>query len=159
MDIDPNELKVLEYLEQHEGRGDVPDALRFYARQMADKDWLTNIGTMHGQGFLMDSVSYDLLAAIRAKASQGDTPPTKAPLPVTGQQEPKPSLDARALAVFIDHPDWTKKKMAEHLGCNEKSLAPRRCVKLDAAIRAYKAKPKMRRGSRDSDGNLEAWEE
>ncbi len=68
------------------------------------------------------------------------------------------SLDAKALSVFIEHPDWTKKKIAEHLGCNAKSLTPKRCPKLKDAIAAYKAKPTTRRGSKDSDGNVEAWD-
>lgn len=32
------------------------------------------------------------------------------------------SLDARALAVFIEHPEWSKKKIAEQLGCNAKNF-------------------------------------
>jgi hypothetical protein len=73
------------------------------------------------------------------------------------------SLDAKALAVFIEHPDWTKKTIASHLACNEKSLTPKRCPKLAAAIAAHKSPidPGRRRlrGSKDADGNLEAWEE
>jgi hypothetical protein len=73
------------------------------------------------------------------------------------------SLDAQAVAVYLDHPDWTKKQIAEFLGCNEKSLAPKRCRKLAAAIAANIAAidPGRRRlhGSKDPDGNLEAWEE
>jgi hypothetical protein len=71
----------------------------------------------------------------------------------------KASLDAMAVAVFIDHPEWTKKKIANHLGKHEKSLAPTRCPKLDAAIKAYKAKPPTVRGSKDSEGNVEAWDD
>jgi hypothetical protein len=49
--------------------------------------------------------------------------------------------------------------MAKKLGCNEKSLAPKRCPKLDAAIRAHKARPKdLIRGTKDASGTLEAWE-
>lgn len=74
-----------------------------------------------------------------------------------------PSLDARALALFIEHTEWTKKQIAQHLRCNEKSLAPRRCPKLDAALKAHRASvdPGSRRlrGSKDAEGNLEAWEE
>jgi hypothetical protein len=73
------------------------------------------------------------------------------------------SLDARAVGVFLDHPDWTKKRIAKLLGCNEKSLCPERCPKLTAAIAAHKSPidPGRRRlrGSKDSDGNLEAWED
>jgi hypothetical protein len=76
---------------------------------------------------------------------------------------PKLSLDARALALFLDHTDWTKKKIADALGCHEKSLSPRRCPRLTAAIAAHKSpidpdRPRPR-GSKDSEGNLEAWTE
>lgn len=73
------------------------------------------------------------------------------------------SLDARALGVFIEHPEWTKKRIADHLDCNEKSLAPTRCPKLAAAIAAHKSPidPGRRhyRGSKDAEGNLEAYED
>jgi hypothetical protein len=73
----------------------------------------------------------------------------------------KGSLDARALAVFIEHPDWTKARIAEHLECNEKSLCPGRCPRLTAAIAAHKSPfdPGRRRlrGSKDADRNLDAW--
>ncbi len=76
---------------------------------------------------------------------------------------PNVSLDVKAVGVFLEHPDWTKKRIAEELGYHEKSLCPRRCPKLDAAIRAQRARidpsVKVRRGSKDRDGNLEAWDE
>jgi hypothetical protein len=69
------------------------------------------------------------------------------------------SLDARALAVFIEHPDWTKKRIAAHLGCNEKSLSPRRCPKLAAAVRACRSSADPPCGSKSPEGDLEAWED
>jgi hypothetical protein len=72
------------------------------------------------------------------------------------------SLDARAVGVFVAHRDWTKKQIAAHLGCAEKSLCPKRCPHLAAAIRAQKSHvdPDRRqvRGSKDAGGRLEAWE-
>lgn len=70
-------------------------------------------------------------------------------------------VDAEALAVFIHHPDWTKKRIAEQIGRAEKSLAPGRCPKLNAAIQTYKSRNNagLKRGSKDRDGNLEAWDE
>jgi hypothetical protein len=105
---------------------------------------------------------------------EADADPPADPLPPAGVEQPqgppiegkttaKVSLDARAVGVFVAHPDWTKKQIADHLHCNEKSLAPRRCPKLDAAMHAHKAKidPDRRRlhGTKDGEGNLEAWEE
>jgi hypothetical protein len=85
----------------------------------------------------------------------------------SGQQaKPMPesnmSVEARALAVFFQHPDWTKKEIADEVGCHEKSLAPSRCKKLDAAIKARKSgidpDHPHHRGTKDSEGNLEAYE-
>jgi hypothetical protein len=112
-----------------------------------------------------------LVKRLRAWAVAPDLPG-----PGTGEQPARPrgaagaawsansevSLDSRALAVFIEHRDWTKKRIAEHLGCHEKSLAPNRCPKLARAVAASNApidpgRPPLR-GSKDSDGTLEAWE-
>ncbi|MBN2216547.1 MAG: hypothetical protein JW719_04140 [Pirellulales bacterium] len=82
---------------------------------------------------------------------------------VTYNDKKELPIDASAVALFLEHPNWNKKMIAGHLGCHEKSLAPRRCPKLNAAIRASRAKidpsKKKRRGSKDAVGNLEAWEE
>ncbi len=75
--------------------------------------------------------------------------------------KPEASLDARAVGVFLEHRDWTKKQIASLLQCNEKSLCPKRCPQLAAAITAYKnaAAGSLPRGRKDKDGNLEAWRE
>lgn len=97
---------------------------------------------------------------LRRMALQAPAPAVEAMPQSKGEQ---PSLDARALAVFIQHRDWTKKRIAKHLHCNEKSLAPARCPKLAAAIAANKATRdpgrNLRRGSKGADGSLEAWDE
>lgn len=80
-------------------------------------------------------------------------------LAASGNGKQKLSLDARAVGVYVQHPDWTKVQIAESLECNSKDLTPKRCPKLAAAIAAYKARDKPLRGSKDSDGNLEAWED
>lgn len=72
------------------------------------------------------------------------------------------ALDARALAVRLEHTDWTKKRIAKNLGCNEKGLCPARCPKLAAALKAHRAPDPFRkvpRGWKDRDGNVEAWDE
>jgi hypothetical protein len=73
------------------------------------------------------------------------------------RREKKDPLDARAVAVFFEHRDWTKKSIARHLRCHEKSLCRKRCPKLAAAIEASKD-GNLPRGSKDGEGNLEAWE-
>jgi hypothetical protein len=74
----------------------------------------------------------------------------------------KPNLDARALALFFDDRTRTKSDIADLLHVKTQSLAPRRCPKLDAAIRANRAPdPNQRRirGSKSNrTGNMEAWE-
>lgn len=95
-------------------------------------------------------------------APQAAAEATKQPEDKSGGQTTSPdiSLDARAVGVYVEHPDWTKKRIAESLECNEKSLCPDRCPKLAAAIRAHRAPDrKARRGSKDRDGNVEAWDE
>jgi hypothetical protein len=87
---------------------------------------------------------------------------TAEPMLVQGSHKtspPKVSLDARALAIFIENPDRTKKDIARLMGLkNTQSLSPSRCPKLDAAIRAYRAPdPGAVRGSKDAAGNVEGW--
>jgi hypothetical protein len=98
---------------------------------------------------------------VKAGDRSGKQPADQAMLEIYVKSEA--SLDSQALAVFIEHPDWTKKKIARHLGRHEKSLCPERCPKLAAAIAAHKSPidPTRRRlhGSKDSEGKLEAWEE
>lgn len=77
------------------------------------------------------------------------------------------TLDEQAVAVLVTHQGRvTKKDIARILveagirkKCNEKSLAPKRCPKLDQAYRAYRSAHDVPRGSKNSDGELEAWEE
>jgi hypothetical protein len=40
-------------------------------------------------------------------------------------------LEAKALAVFLSHPDWSKAQIAVYLQCNERSLRAGRCPILD----------------------------
>jgi hypothetical protein len=76
--------------------------------------------------------------------------------------EPKLPLDMAALGVFLNSPNLKKKQIAKLLKCHPKSLGPKRCPRLNAAIRAYRAPidPDRRcvRGTKDpEDGTLEAW--
>jgi hypothetical protein len=77
------------------------------------------------------------------------------------------SLDEQALAVFLSRNGAvTKKEIARILveskvreKCHEKSLAPKRCPRLNTAIRAYRNAHKLPRGSKDREGNVEAYED
>jgi hypothetical protein len=72
------------------------------------------------------------------------------------------TLDARALALFFVDRSRTKTDIARLLNLrNVQSLSPQRCPKLDDAMKAWReanAGPPIR-GSKDKDGNLEAWDE
>jgi len=67
------------------------------------------------------------------------------------------TLDERALAVYVVNPKLSKKQIADQLKCNAKSLTPKRCPRLDSAIRAYRTTD-FASGSKSSDGSIEAWE-
>jgi hypothetical protein len=69
----------------------------------------------------------------------------------------KASLEARALAMLVDHPDWSDTRIADTLGCNRGSLyrlekykAARQQMKLDGT-------GSTAHGSK-ADGRLEAWD-
>lgn len=68
-------------------------------------------------------------------------------------------LDVRAVGVFLEHRDWTKRKIAKHLNCGEKSLCPGRCPQLAYAIKAHRDSRVPARGTKDKHGNLEAYKD
>ena len=86
-----------------------------------------------------------------------NAPPKKAN-GADGDDKTQPSLDARALAVLLEHPDWTDTKIAEMVDCNRTSLY--RCDRFRAARALSKADgiDSQARGSK-SDGHVEAWED
>jgi len=89
------------------------------------------------------------------------------PFPVTLliSEPPKMPVEAKveskAIAVFLENKDWTKKRIAEEIGCHEKSLAPSRCPNLNALIKAHqdysKETHRIPRGEKSKDGVVEAW--
>lgn len=94
------------------------------------------------------------------KQRSADATPTPAPT-APESTAVRMSLESRALAVFFENPSLTKKQIAERIGSHEKSLAPRRCPKLAAAMAAHKAPEigrSVRRGSK-VDGRIEAEDE
>jgi hypothetical protein len=66
------------------------------------------------------------------------------------------SIDARALALFIENRNLSKTEIAARLGLNNvQSLAPNRCPKLHLAIQAWRAS-ELPRGSVNENGTIEA---
>ena len=67
--------------------------------------------------------------------------------------------DTTALAIFTEDMSLTKTQIAERMGLkNVQSLAPARCPKLDAAMKAAKGNRNgFRKGTKGSDGSIEAW--
>lgn len=68
----------------------------------------------------------------------------------------QPSLEARALAMLTDHPDWTDKRIAQALQCNRGSLY--RLEKFKAARELLKrdGRASATRGCKN-DGRIDAW--
>lgn len=83
------------------------------------------------------------------------------PSKVGAKDAKEPKLDARALALFIENPTMTKTEIAKKLELkNVRSLSRARCPQLNSAIAAHKAAidpGSTVRGSKDADGNLDAW--
>ena len=87
----------------------------------------------------------------------------------SGKQQSEPasatatSLDARALALFVEDQTRTKTVIARILGKKStQSICPARCPKLDAAMTAWRSRDpsqRVRRVSKDAEGNLEAWDD
>lgn len=72
----------------------------------------------------------------------------------------KLSLDLQALAVFFEDRNRKIKDIARILGLkNTQSLAPKRCPELHKVMKACRAENAPPRGSKDRDGNIEAWGE
>ncbi len=71
----------------------------------------------------------------------------------------KVSLDSRAVAYLIDNMKATHAQVAAALGCNEKSLTAARCPNYFATRARLRISDRPIGGTKDSDGNLEAWNE
>lgn len=141
---------------------------KHYGERLTDSVLLQAVGTVRlHKGCLIGAVRRMTIAEFNEALDDAkgqhteskDEPPADKPAstPDTSQA----SLDARALAIFIEDTSRKKKNIAKILGLkNTQSLAPARCPKLAAAMRAYHAPdPDQIRGSKNADGNLEAWKE
>jgi hypothetical protein len=73
------------------------------------------------------------------------------------------SIDARAVAIFIQNPGLTKRAVADRIGYNVRTLNADRCPLLADAIAAHRAShdPTRRvvRGTKSKDGDLDGYEE
>jgi hypothetical protein len=70
-------------------------------------------------------------------------------------QLPDAGKQSQALACLVEHPDWTNKQIARHIGCHVKSLSRfQKFLKAKAALAGGKAdRPK---GRKTRDGSIEA---
>ena len=76
------------------------------------------------------------------------------------QSHPDESVDDRATAELVKHPDWTNIQIAEAIGCNPKTLSNKKqCPKFFAARKAYQSGNPPPRGHKTRDGNIEAYDE
>jgi hypothetical protein len=71
---------------------------------------------------------------------------------------PEPTnLEDNALAVLLQHPDWTNIQIAEELSCNPKSLSRKSFVRFRAARAAQaEGRSDIQTGFRDLNGNVDA---
>jgi hypothetical protein len=105
-------------------------------------------------------------AALRAKrraASRGDGVGTAFEMPKPKTEKPAKTkaeeYDARACELLISHRDWSKKKIANAVGCAQSVLSDRdRCPRFVCAYEAAREarKDNLPRGYRDGEGRLEA---
>jgi len=65
--------------------------------------------------------------------------------------------EARAMAVLIDHPDWTNKKIAKEIGINSRSLSRYKKFKAARDFAKEAGKDVLPKGHRAADGDLEAY--
>ena len=78
-----------------------------------------------------------------------------------GKAKPQPqklSAKARALAVLVDHQDWSDTKIAEAAGISRTTLYDYPDFKTARKVQKQN-KGKIPRGSKDKDGNVEAIDE
>jgi hypothetical protein len=69
------------------------------------------------------------------------------------------SVDDRATAELVIHPDWSIVKIAKIVGCHPKTLSNKeRCPKFNAARQAYLSGNPPPRGYKTRDGNIEAFD-
>lgn len=131
---------------------------------------LARAGTYHDHPLrLPDGAEYTLLmssalqAEIEWERAQAARLASETEEPRDPADAPPVTLDAQALACFVEDTTRTKTDIIRLLGLrNTQSLAPNRCPKLHAAMKAWRAPDPDRRrirGSKDVDGNLDAWED
>jgi hypothetical protein len=69
----------------------------------------------------------------------------------------RPSKETLALVTLAKHPDWTDAEIARNVGCNRTSLYRWRKY-TQARELVEQGRNSLPTGSKDRDGNLEAWE-
>jgi hypothetical protein len=84
---------------------------------------------------------------------------------VDGDEAPKSSglklnTEAKAVAVLTDHPDWTNKDIAEHIGCHPKTLSRLPLFKAARGFLKEAHKKNVARGSKwpSDGGGVDAWD-
>lgn len=76
----------------------------------------------------------------------------------TQDEKQSPKLETKAIAVLMEHPDWTNKKIAKVIGCHEKSLSRFERFRASRALLKKQGKDSIYRGYKDKEGNIDAYE-
>ena len=71
----------------------------------------------------------------------------------------KMPVDSLATACLIKNQEWTHEEVARAIGCHIKTLTQKRCPMYFATRARLKTSERLLRGTKDGDGNIEAWEE
>jgi len=69
------------------------------------------------------------------------------------------SKEAMALALLVQHPDWTDTEIAEAVPCRRQSLYDWQRFRMARQTLKQTGKKSMPKGSKSADGGVEAWDE
>ncbi len=73
MDIESEEIEVLEYLEEEDGR-DVPARLVYFARRMSEKGWLVRTSVVGSRSFYLGDTGRSIFATVRHRKLKEEIP-------------------------------------------------------------------------------------
>jgi hypothetical protein len=144
--------KVLKFADEVEAMGEgAEDNLGFIALiqtypQAADALTELGAGIQSALGVLRRSTAAERRTASAVAADDAED---------TGD---RPSLDARAVALLTDHPEWTDRRIAKTLKCHRTSLYRLRKYTAARKLLKQQGKAAMPKGVKPQGGALEAWD-
>ena len=142
---------------------DVPDPLPQKGMTISEeRKWFEALEENAGRAALSGTAEW--AAAVQPRVSSAKWPEpsdavSSAPDAIAEQARPALSKKAKALAVLVEHPDWTDGQIANAAGCHVKSLY-RWSEYVAGRELLRKGRENAARGTKDADSrDLEAWKE